>query len=146
MKTLHYIYILFTIIIFIYFFCISNNNNHFLSLIVDFIHILPLPKLVKDVIYLLFYKIKKSKKYEDVVPITKTPSVIPMIRKRNVTPLIKKIIASNQKWTCLHCKNLLDYTYEIDHIVPLFKGGLNDISNLQALCRNCHGKKTILGY
>jgi 5-methylcytosine-specific restriction endonuclease McrA len=38
----------------------------------------------------------------------------------------------------------MDYTYEIDHHIPLFKGGSNDISNLIALCRNCHGKKTIL--
>jgi predicted HNH restriction endonuclease len=63
-------------------------------------------------------------------------------KKRNVTEKTKKIIASNQHWKCFHCKSILDYTYEIDHIVPLCKGGTNDINNLQALCRNCHGKKT----
>jgi len=26
----------------------------------------------------------------------------------------------------------------------LFKGGSNEINNLIALCRNCHGKKTLL--
>ena len=41
------------------------------------------------------------------------------------------------------CNNLLDATYEVDHINPLYKGGTNDFNNLQALCRNCHGKKTI---
>ena len=39
---------------------------------------------------------------------------------------------------------LLDATYEIDHIIPLYKGGNNEISNLEALCRNCHGNKTLL--
>jgi 5-methylcytosine-specific restriction endonuclease McrA len=34
--------------------------------------------------------------------------------------------------------------YEVDHHIPLFKGGSNEVSNLIALCRNCHGKKTIL--
>ena len=34
-------------------------------------------------------------------------------------------------------------SYEIDHIIPLYKGGLNERKNLQTLCRNCHGKKTI---
>lgn len=64
--------------------------------------------------------------------------------RRNLSESKKKIVASNQHWRCLSCQNLLDATYEIDHIVPLFKNGSNDIENLQALCRNCHGKKTIL--
>ena len=37
---------------------------------------------------------------------------------------------------------LLDCTYEIDHIKPLYLNGTNNVDNLQALCRNCHGKKT----
>jgi HNH endonuclease len=66
------------------------------------------------------------------------------IHKRNVTSLTKKMIASNQEWKCGTCSQTLDYTYEIDHYIPLFKGGSNDVSNLIALCRNCHGKKTLL--
>lgn len=56
---------------------------------------------------------------------------------------MKKQVASNQQWSCGHCNNMLDASYEIDHITPLYKNGTNDISNLMALCRNCHGKKTI---
>lgn len=63
---------------------------------------------------------------------------------RKVSESTKKIVASNQKWRCFMCHNLLDYSYEIDHNVPLFAGGTNNISNLHALCRNCHGKKTIM--
>jgi 5-methylcytosine-specific restriction protein A len=63
---------------------------------------------------------------------------------RNVSPLTKKIVASNQKWLCGNCKKMLDFTYEIDHKVPLFQGGSNDYNNLIALCRDCHGRKTIL--
>lgn len=62
---------------------------------------------------------------------------------RGVTPKVKKIVASAQQWKCAHCHNLLDATYEVDHMQPLCKGGNNDRSNLQALCRNCHGKKTL---
>ncbi len=64
--------------------------------------------------------------------------------KRNVSELSKKIVASNQKWKCAKCKEILDFTYEIDHIVPLYKGGGNEIGNLRALCRNCHGKITLI--
>ena len=67
-----------------------------------------------------------------------------IFQKRNVSALTKKIIASNQQWKCAMCKNVMDYTYEIDHYIPLFKGGTNEMNNLMALCRNCHGKKTIL--
>ena len=66
-------------------------------------------------------------------------------KKRRVSQLTKKIVASNQKWKCKNCENTLDFTYEIDHIIPLYQGGSNEVENLQALCRNCHGRKTMLG-
>lgn len=63
--------------------------------------------------------------------------------KRSVSETKKKFVASRQKWKCNHCSDLLQATYEIDHIVDLQYGGGNDVNNLVALCRNCHGKKTM---
>lgn len=31
---------------------------------------------------------------------------------------------------------------ELDHVVPLHRGGSNDASNLQGLCPECHRRKT----
>ena len=45
--------------------------------------------------------------------------------KRKVSETTKKVIASNQKWHCILCGSILDATYEIDHINPLFNGGTN---------------------
>ena len=67
----------------------------------------------------------------------------PRYGRNKVTNKMKKIVASSQNWKCATCLNILDATYETDHIIPLYKGGSNDILNLQALCRNCHGKKTL---
>jgi cytochrome c553 len=64
-------------------------------------------------------------------------------QNRQVSPLLKKKIAADQKWQCGHCKAILDASYEVDHIVALFQGGSNAENNLVALCRNCHGKKTV---
>jgi len=62
--------------------------------------------------------------------------------KRSVSETKKKYVASQQDWKCGHCQSQLDHTFEIDHRVRLEYGGGNDVQNLVALCRNCHGKKT----
>jgi 5-methylcytosine-specific restriction endonuclease McrA len=51
-------------------------------------------------------------------------------------------IAAGQKWSCKNCNKLLPATFEIDHIQPLSQGGKEVLSNLQALCPNCHREKT----
>jgi len=66
--------------------------------------------------------------------------------KRSVSETKKKYIASSQDWRCGHCHKQLDFTYEVDHIQDLQHGGSNDVDNLVALCRNCHGKKTLSNY
>ncbi len=56
-----------------------------------------------------------------------------------ISPLVKKRVAAKQGWRCAICKKLLDETFELDHIKPLFKGGHpTDESNLQALCKRDH--------
>jgi hypothetical protein len=62
--------------------------------------------------------------------------------KRSVSETKKKYVASCQDWKCGNCREQLDHTFEIDHKVRLEYGGGNDVQNLIALCRNCHGKKT----
>lgn len=62
--------------------------------------------------------------------------------KRNVSESMKKMVAANQQWHCGLCHRLLDETYEVDHIVPLYKGGSNQMDNLMALDPICHRKKT----
>ena len=62
--------------------------------------------------------------------------------KRSVSETKKKFVASQQQWKCGNCKNQLNHTFEIDHKIRLEYGGTNDINNLIALCRNCHGEKT----
>jgi len=62
--------------------------------------------------------------------------------KRSVSETKKKYVAAQQDWKCGHCQSQLDHTFEIDHKIRLEYGGGNEVTNLIALCRNCHGKKT----
>ena len=64
--------------------------------------------------------------------------------KRSVSETKKKYVAARQDWKCGDCDAQLDHTYEIDHKIRLEYGGSNDPTNLIALCRNCHGKKTAM--
>ena len=64
--------------------------------------------------------------------------------KRSVSESKKKYVASNQNWKCGKCQKILDASFEIDHKIELQHGGTNHVNNLEALCRNCHGQKTLL--
>ena len=62
--------------------------------------------------------------------------------KRSVSETKKKYVASQQNWKCKHCQNQLTAWFEVDHVQRLEHGGSNEVTNLEALCRECHGKKT----
>jgi hypothetical protein len=65
---------------------------------------------------------------------------------RSVSGTKKKFVAARQKWHCAGCGAMLDHTFEVDHIQELQYGGTNHVDNLEALCRNCHGKKTVSSF
>lgn len=64
--------------------------------------------------------------------------------KRSVSETKKKYVASLQDWKCGHCEKQLNAWFEVDHKLRLEYGGTNDVNNLVALCRDCHGKKTAM--
>lgn len=64
--------------------------------------------------------------------------------KRSVSETKKKYVASQQGWKCARCNSVLNATFEVDHKVDLQFGGSNEVSNLHALCRNCHGIKGMM--
>lgn len=64
--------------------------------------------------------------------------------KRSVSETKKKYVASMQDWKCGHCDKKLTHTFEVDHKIRLEHGGGNDVANLVALCRECHGEKTAM--
>jgi hypothetical protein len=62
--------------------------------------------------------------------------------KRSVSETKKKYVAAQQGWNCGGCKKQLPAWFEVDHKIRLDNGGSNNVDNLIALCRDCHGKKT----
>lgn len=66
----------------------------------------------------------------------------PQTTKRSVSETKKKFVAYQQGWKCKNCSSMLNAWFEVDHVQRLDQGGSNEVSNLVALCRECHGQKT----
>ena len=71
-----------------------------------------------------------------------------LYRKRP-TPLMQKRVVVRYGFKCAICKQLLDFTWETDHTVPLTQAKsfddaerLHSIENLQPAHRACHQMKT----
>lgn len=64
-------------------------------------------------------------------------------KSRSIARKYRWHIAHRQKYSCLHCKEMLHPdAMDIDHIEELRAGGVDELYNLCALCSNCHAKKT----
>jgi hypothetical protein len=66
--------------------------------------------------------------------------------KRSVSETKKKFVAASQNWLCGDCRRQLPAWFEVDHVIALHNGGTNEVGNLVALCRDCHGKKTAMDH
>ena len=65
--------------------------------------------------------------------------------KHNRIPISNKLkheIWRRDNFTCQYCgRNINEVVLEVDHILPVSKGGTNAPSNLQTLCFDCNRSK-----
>jgi 5-methylcytosine-specific restriction endonuclease McrA len=80
---------------------------------------------------------KQSKEYFRLKSHKRRASMVGSISK-DIVDFLKKM----QRGLCAACKSELLGKYEIDHIVPLAKGGLHADENLQLLCPPCNRSKS----
>ncbi|MEA5512839.1 HNH endonuclease [Nodularia sp. UHCC 0506] len=60
-----------------------------------------------------------------------------------IPPSVRKYVFQRDKYQCQSCgKTKLETNLTIDHIIPLARGGQNDLSNLHTLCFTCNQQKT----
>jgi 5-methylcytosine-specific restriction endonuclease McrA len=64
------------------------------------------------------------------------------IKRPRILEYVKLIVYSKQKNKCNLCNNNLDTCRIIDHIIPRYLGGYDNINNYQAICGTCNKWKT----
>ncbi|MFA1512649.1 HNH endonuclease [Priestia aryabhattai] len=70
------------------------------------------------------------------------------LKRCYVNQWVKSAVFYRDRGHCCCCNkdltsliSILDTEVHFDHIVPLSKGGANDISNIQLMCEGCNGRK-----
>ena len=74
----------------------------------------------------------------------KTQTTLVQHGRRKINQKIRETIATNQDHKCNDCKNTLTKYFQIDHLIGLQYGGTDETDNLQALCGDCHTKKSVI--
>lgn len=63
--------------------------------------------------------------------------------RKQLSKVQRLMLVIQQQCKCNMCPEMLDpEVFDADHVVPLGHGGGNELSNFQALCKECHGQKT----
>jgi 5-methylcytosine-specific restriction enzyme A len=70
---------------------------------------------------------------------TEQPTYLDRVAKRRIPGRVRTIVLLRDGARCRKCRAALHL--EIDHIIPISKGGRTEESNLQTLCRRCNRRK-----
>ena len=69
----------------------------------------------------------------------KLPTLQRKRARKAIPPKVRRSIFNRDGDVCCHCGSVEALT--IDHIIPVSRGGSDDISNLQTLCKSCNSRK-----
>ena len=63
-------------------------------------------------------------------------------KRKSLEPHIKQSVYRRDNGKCAYCGRHRNIKYmTIDHIIPISKGGTDDMSNLQCTCKACNNLK-----
>lgn len=61
---------------------------------------------------------------------------------KTITVESLKLLIEKQKYRCIYCeKDLRETEKHLDHIIPISKGGIHSIKNVQWVCKDCNLSK-----
>lgn len=66
---------------------------------------------------------------------------IERVERAKVSNELRQEIFERDGYTCVNCESTEKESLEIDHIMPISKGGKTEPDNLQTLCHDCNFRK-----
>ena len=107
-------------------------------------------KLSRELFYVLFQNRDFLYRFNYYLSVREKPQ----IQRCNIPSWVKRAVKYRDRGKCVCCGNdlsgILDCedqnSIHYDHIVALSDGGINDISNIQLMCRNCNLRKSSNSY
>lgn len=96
-------------------------------------------KKMKDIIAAIEHHNNKSSSPRLIQPQSQKSRA----KRKKINKDVRRQVVDKQGNACGMCKLELTPYFEIDHTIGLQFGGTDDESNLMALCRECHAKKSI---
>lgn len=69
---------------------------------------------------------------------------IPGVQSRAITQDDVNALIEKQNGKCFYCRHVLGGYYEVDHYIPLSKGGMHSVENLRVTCLACNRSKSAL--
>lgn len=103
----------------------------------------PLQKLVRGVIREYIDEVNQSKGKPSKVKKAKKKSATKPKKSRYISSTVRFAILNRDNYRCVACgANAKETKLQIDHIIPVSKGGSNNLENLQTLCVDCNRGKS----
>lgn len=130
---------------------LSANFDYMIDSYVDFVTFNgdvdeAVEQLSKELFYILFQNREFLQRFNYYLA-SANPE---RIKRCNIPAWVKRAVMHRERGKCAFCRSelsgLIDCedtaSVHYDHIVPLKEGGLNDVSNIQLLCRKCNLEKS----
>ena len=103
----------------------------------------PLQKLVRGAIREYINEVNQSKGKASKAKNNLKKSTAKPKKSRYISSTVRFAILNRDNYRCLACgANAKETKLQIDHIIPISKGGSNNIENLQTLCIDCNRGKS----
>lgn len=85
-----------------------------------------------------------NKKYDELMQLFDTPIIDAKAERKKMTRALRVQIMQRDNYTCKICGKYMpdEVGLQIDHIIPVAKGGKTVPENLQVLCDKCNRKKS----
>jgi 5-methylcytosine-specific restriction endonuclease McrA len=97
---------------------------------------------VRKAVYMKMYNAQYNTEHADIKYNASSRSRCEQYQVKYVEDVDRRVVWDRDEGYCRHCKMFVPFEdFEVDHIIPMSKGGDHSYSNVQTLCTPCNRSK-----